>query len=204
MEKIKCVIFDFDETLYSSSNRQGYLDFLKKAVTELGGKTAAEADRLLTQAGFTLTNKPASFNSQLSTFGITREQWDSFKINNCYIADPKGVEILPNELYRELRKKCRLFIVSNEFLQHIEAKAAIYGIDLSVFDIYVSAGGSKKPIYERVMKDCGVTANQVLVIGDRMKVDIEPMLELGGNGALVRDVKEVKDLIGKLLKTLKA
>lgn len=207
IKKIKCIVFDFDETMYYSDNiRQFYIEFIKRTVMTLGNHDETTALQLMEDCGFTLTNKKnKSFNSSLPHFGITKAQWDAYRIDHFFEIDYTKVQIVKNELYQELKQFVNLFIVSNEVKKNVLYKAAHMGIDLSPFkDIYapmpeeINTYPKKYDLYQLIQQQ-GYDFQEMLIIGDRLVVDIEPMISLGGNGILIRNTQEIDFLLKSFL-----
>ena len=205
IKDIKCVILDFDNTMYySTSIRTAHLSYLKLALTSLGRHSNEHADTLMQAVGFTHGNPhlPA-FSANLDTFGITKQQWLDFTAKNFYTLDPEIIQTIPNEYYHKLAKRYPLYIVTNEYKDNIIKKAKLYNIDLSPFKLYCSASAgdspSKKQIYSEIIADLNISPHNTLSIGDRLKVDIDPLLELGGKGILVRNTDELKAALDELL-----
>lgn len=200
---IKCVIFDFDNTMYySDSQLESKLAWLKNAIVQLGGKTHEEAEALMQRTGFTVYNKhQPSFSSHLALFGITMEQWQNYQSETRYFVD--NVQVLPNDYYIALKKKYPLYIVTNSFVHDINIKAEKYGINLAPFKVYGCEHGkqhiNKKETYARISKELNLDTSELLIIGDRLKIDIFPMLEQGGKGILVANTDELKLAVEELL-----
>lgn len=49
-------------------------------------------------------------------------------------------------------------------------------------------------IFERALNAAGVAASQVIVVGDRFEIDLEPILNLGGGAVLVESMEDVYHL----------
>lgn len=206
--EIKVVIFDFDETMYYSEDiRKYYIEFIKKTIMTLGNHTEEEAIRLMNEVGITIENKNApSFNSSLPHFGITREQWDDYRIDHYFEIDYTKAQIVDNDYYKRLAAKYRLYIASNELYKNIIEKADRMGIELTPFyKIYapqieeLNTYPKKSQLYKMIKESEGVDFDQMLVIGDRMKVDILPMVELGGNALFISTPKEIMNFCDEKL-----
>ena len=200
---IKCVIFDFDNTMYYSDTQlEAKLAWLQNAIVTLGGKTQAQAKELMLKTGFTACNPhQPSFSSHLPLFGITMDAWQEYQSETRYFVD--NVQIVPNVYYETLRAKYPLYIVTNSFVHDINIKAEKYGIDFNSFKIYGCEHGkkhmNKKETYAKIAEDLNLSPKNLLIIGDRLKIDIFPLLELDGNGVLVSNTDEVKTVIEELL-----
>lgn len=203
MKDIKCVIFDFDNTMYYSDTQlESKLAWLKNAIVTLGRTTNDEAEELMQRTGFTACNThQPSFSSHLPLFGITMDQWQKYQSETRYFVD--DVQIVPNEYYEKLRSRYPLYIVTNSFVHDIRLKAEKYGIDFGPFKIYGCEHGkehmNKKETYAKISEDLNLSPRNLLIFGDRFKIDINPLLELGGNGILINNTNELKSAIEELL-----
>lgn len=204
-ENIKCIIFDFDATMYYSPTVMvDYVNYIKKTIMTLSSHNERETKKLMKQNGFTLTNKSApSFTSSCGKFGVKKEDWDRYRIDNFVEVDYSKATSISNNFLKALSKKYSLFIVSNEVDKNIKYKAEKLGIDLSYFTAIVGSSPeeilnqktatSKSIKYLDIMKKYNFDISNVLVFGDRLKVDIEPIIELGGSGIQVTHPKEIEE-----------
>jgi FMN phosphatase YigB (HAD superfamily) len=201
--KIKAIVFDFDETLYFSPNtRKLYIRYIKNTVMSLGGHDESRATQLMEELGFTESNKASpSFRASCGHFGITKQQWDRYRIDNFFEIDYENAQTVSLSTLKRLKKTYPLFIASNEVKENVQKKAAKMNIDLSVFDeIYapqkeeINNYIDKKNIYLTIAKKLGIETENLLVVGDRYKVDAEPMLQIGGNAVIIKRPDEIDTL----------
>ena len=87
LKDIKVIIFDFDETLYYSSNiRDYYINYIFntiKTLTKVKDWTDDDILNKMAEIGFTKENKTSpSFTSSCNNFGVEREDWNNYKIDN--------------------------------------------------------------------------------------------------------------------------
>lgn len=87
LKDIKVIIFDFDETLYYSSNiREYYINYIFntiKTLTKVKDWTDEDILNKMAEIGFTKENKTSpSFTSSCNKFGVEREDWNNYKIDN--------------------------------------------------------------------------------------------------------------------------
>jgi len=57
-------------------------------------------------------------------------------------------------------------------------------------------------VYANIAKELNILPSNMLVIGDRLKVDVEPLLELGGSGIIVKHPDEFKIILNEMNKFL--
>ena len=209
LSDIKVIIFDFDETLYYAPDILKYsLEYKKQALIDMGGYTGAEASALLNKYGYTLTNKHAeAFGNNMKNFGIANETWDKYKITNIFLPPKEVVSTLDNGLLAKLAEKFRLYIASRDMYENIVKKSAEYDIDLNNFnaikcpraeDNYFTPD-SKIFYYEQIIAENKIAPQEAIVFGDRFKVDIEPMLNLGGSGILIQNISDLDSALNNLL-----
>ncbi len=201
--KIRAIVFDFDETLYASPNtRKLYIQYIKNTVMTLGGHDESTTLRLMEELGFTENNKASpSFRASCEYFGITKQQWDGYRIDNFFEIDYENAQTVSLATLKQLKRTYPLFIASNEVKENVQIKALKLNIDLSVFDeIYapqkkeINNYMDKKNMYLSVAKKLNIDIKCLLVVGDRYKVDAQPMLELGGNAIIIKRPDEIDTL----------
>ncbi len=201
--KIRAIVFDFDETLYVSPNtRKLYIQYIKNTVMTLGGHSESASKALMEKLGFTESNKASpSFRASCEHFGITKQQWDEYRMDNFFEIDYENAHTVSLATLKRLKKTYPLFIASNEVKENVLKKAVKLNIDLSIFDdIYAPQKSQignymdKKNIYLTIAKKLNINTKNLLVVGDRYKVDAQPMLEIGGNAVIIKHPEEIDTL----------
>lgn len=202
-ENIKVIIFDFDETMYYSSNiKEYYTEYIKstlKALTSYDDETIIST---MQQYGFFAGgNERISFGKNCEKFGVTKEQWNSYRIDNFFQIDYEHAETANNDTYVKLSKTKKLYIVSNEVLENVKYKAEKMNINLDPFIIYaptkqnvLNYQSNKQEIYRKIIEQNNCLPSEVIVLGDRYNVDIKPLEELGGSGILIKHAKEIDEI----------
>jgi len=201
---LKVIIFDFDETMYYSSNiREYYIEYIKTTLKNLTNYSERKILELMNEHGFTSGGETrASFGKNCLKFGVTPEQWNGYRINNFFQIDYKTAEVVDNKVLKELSRKYKLYIVSNEIYENIQFKAEKLGIDLSIFTLLAPKKSEvldnkfvKQEVYEYILNENDIKASQAIVFGDRYHVDIQPLENLGGKGVLVKHPREIENYI---------
>ena len=202
-DKIKVIIFDFDETMYTSSTiKEYYVKYIKQTLTDLTSLSEKEILTLMEKYGFMSNGKERiSFGKNCEKFGVTKEHWNNYRIDNFFQIDYKNAVTSNNEIYEKLSKLKKLFIVSNEVKENLVYKAHMMNIDLKPFTIYaplkkdvLTYKSNKEDCYKKIIEECQVSPDEVLVIGDRYNVDILPLENLGGHGILINNAKQIEDI----------
>lgn len=206
INQLKAIIFDFDETMYSSDTiKEEYQEYIKRTVMSLSNHNEAETMKLMKEYGFLSDgNERVSFGKNCDKFGISKECWDNYRVNNFFKINFNNAKVVNNDLYKELSKICKLYIVSNEIKNNIIFKAEKLNIDLSNFTkIYAPTietmhnYHTKMDNYLNIGEVLSCNSDEMCVIGDRYNVDILPMLEIGGKGLLISNVDEISTFIKK-------
>ena len=210
LSKIKTIIFDFDETMYYSSTvREKYVEYIKKTILTLSSLDEKTADELMAKYGFTADGETrVSFGKNCEKFNVTKQQWDNYRIKNFFQIDYNNACTAPNELYQNLSKHFNLYIVSNEIYDNVLFKAKKLNIDLTPFKKVFAPTlkilnnyCTKSDVYKNIkqIEDCQF--EEIMVVGDRYNVDIQPLEELGGKGLLVKHTDEICDFFVDYLTT---
>lgn len=200
--KIKAIIFDFDETMYFSSNiKEYYVKYINRTLHDLTDFSDDEIVSLMKEYHFYDGGKSrVSFGKNCHHFGVTKEMWNNYRIKNFFQIDYSNAEIVDNCVYEDLAKTMQLFIVSNECYENVLYKAKQLNIDLSQFKkIYapnyenvLSYSSDKMETYKKVLYENNLSIDEVIVIGDRYSVDIEPFEKLGGQGVLIENTAQIE------------
>lgn len=206
INQLKAIIFDFDETMYSSDTiKEEYQEYIKRTVMSLSNHNEAETMKLMKEYGFLSDgNERVSFGKNCEKFGISKKCWDNYRVNNFFKINFNNAKVVNNDLYKELSKICKLYIVSNEIKDNVIFKAEKLNIDLNNFtEIYAPTietmynYHTKKDNYLNIGEVLSCNSDEMCVIGDRYNVDILPMLEIGGKGLLISNVDEISTFIKK-------
>ena len=88
-DKMKVIIFDFDETMYYSPTiREKYVEYIRNTILILNPALKDNVDELMEKYGFTSGGeKRVSFGKNCDKFNITKEQWDNYRIKNFFQID---------------------------------------------------------------------------------------------------------------------
>jgi len=105
-----------------------------------------------------------------------RDAWNS-------VLDP--VTLLPQSLFEGLSQSCRLALLSNTDPIHVEHMEANFPF-MRYFPVrvYSCTAGTSKPdpaIYQRALRDVGVSAHEALYIDDMLE-NVAPAADLGMTG----------------------
>ena len=206
-DEIRVIIFDFDGTLYQTPNYKAeYIRYLLGVIDDLSYSDSVKKNPLkyLEQYGFINDDELPSFTENCEEFfSVYKPELDEYKLTHFYQPDYKNVITMSNEFLRKLQTQSHLVLVSNEVRENIEYKAEKLGIDLSVFDnLYCPSVAfpkchTKYEIYKKIVNNYLADGTEIYAVGDRYKVDIEPLLKLGGAGLLVDDPKEAEKYLSQ-------
>jgi len=209
---VRAVIFDIDGTLYYSS---GYLRHLTGAViealAELMGVDLREAELIFRS----VKDRVKTISTGLKLLGIDRRRFYEVvveRVEPCkYIRPrPELKELLSHLRARGIRVGCH----TNSSRRLAEMVLRCLGLSLEDFDLVITCDDAEpKPSedgYLAAMKILGLRPEEILYVGDRWEVEVEPAKRLGMRTALVspkprgdpdlhlRDVMELLDRLDEL------
>ncbi len=205
---IKVILFDLDGTLYSSTEvQQKFAEAAYHALAKMKSIPVDEAKRLIEETRANLHKQhgfPVPYTLTLKRFGMDIEDWH--RVNIAYF-DPRDYLSRNGELREmlfELRKRCRLAILTNNNeVQAGRILQALHADDLFERVFTYNTFRTMKPnpqFFKKAAKAMGVTPEECLVVGDRYSVDLIPAQNLG------MKIYEVKgpDDITKLVTVLRS
>jgi HAD superfamily hydrolase (TIGR01549 family) len=202
----KAIVFDLDGTLYPRETYiSAYYDFTLHALGELlhyGRKDAEEALRKENISGDPKA-KQGSVSSLMVRLGVPIDFWNKYRDEKFALSRLVSYDPELEEGVRRLGSSYHLAIVTNNTLittKNILAKLGLADADFSLI-ITSDSELSVKPIskcFIHVAERLTISPHAMLSIGDRFKVDIEPLLALGGSGILVSGPKEIPLIVEKL------
>lgn len=182
LKTIKAIIFDFDGTLYNGDVWSGWGEFAVEGVRyALKGAEENYINNLIEENN--LRDNPHTYfiNSLLDKRG--QKRFKRYLKRNVYPLFVNDFQFIDTKFLSNLSKKCKLYIVSlsskKQILYHLKKlKANRYFTKIYMAeDLSIDSG--KKKYYEKIRKQNHLRANELLVIGDHFKSDIQPAQELG-------------------------
>jgi HAD superfamily hydrolase (TIGR01549 family) len=181
-KKIKAIGFDVDGTLYNAP------DAMSVAVAKiLIEKAAAALSRDPDDLAEEYIKRRDEFRSNtktLNSFGLDGEKifqdvWDAIAIEKYVAPDTRLVEMI-----EQLKKKYKLFIITNGTGHQVERKMTYLGLDYKDFDprIYCYDQGWMKPDpqpFLASMESLDMKPVEIVYVGDREDIDIEGAQAVG-------------------------
>lgn len=199
--KIKCFIFDFDDTLYYDVSwknwnkernewvRNHFGNYSDKEFADLLqdiiGKKHIESGQDIIKLFIKTEGSSKSFNDwRYSVSGVMSEE------------KKKGKSVPKSEI-KKFRKQCnrlngKMFIVSNSTLLDIKTFMEYYKMDRTLFDgifvnTYPAEDITKEHIYKEIVDKNKFKPDEVMVIGNSYKADILPAKKLKMHTFLCKD-----------------
>lgn len=194
--EIKVVVWDLDGTLYPS--KKAMTDAFEREsfrqVAKILGISEPEAQRQFVE----LRSELKSNTKTLGKFGIDGRKfftdlWDTFPVEQHIDPNPNFVSLLKNSKLRH-----RILSNSNR-LDQVEKKIGLIGFEPTDFEAIQTSVtlGIEKPdprCFRAVEYEADVAPGAILMVGDRMEVDVLPAQSVGWHGCLVRSADERADL----------
>ena len=192
---IRIIGFDADDTLW---HNESIFDRAQQRYRALLAKyhPAAEVDRVLFKTevrnmplygygvkGFMLSTVETAIELTKGTISA-QEIREIVALGQEMLAHP--VELLPGvaEIVPALARDYRLLLITKGDLHHQERKIAASGLapHFHAIEILSEKDG---PAYSRLLRRHGVAIEEFVMVGNSVKSDIVPVLELGGAGVHV-------------------
>ncbi|MGX8680243.1 MAG: HAD family hydrolase [bacterium] len=203
---VKAIIFDVDGTFYPASFYIGvYYRFLLKAMKHFFRFDEEESRKALDAYGIYPYFDPhaASGTDFMINHGVDVEVWNDYRNRYYRLEDFSHTTIVSHKTLEALYERYDLFIISNNTPAIIADTLDQMQIDPSLFQrIYTSEDltiqgrkQSKDYIYAIIQKDHHYQYGEMLGVGDRYAIDLEPLIHLGGQGLLVDGPEEIDFLL---------
>ncbi len=186
--EIQALILDIDQTIYKS---QSLSDAYNIAMICLIAKkfeiSQSDAEKLFNEKKKRIyeTNKTISSTQVLVGLGIPVEKWIEF---SCLMVDPRKYLKIDFGVIRTLKWLCKnikITVVSNNNLTQLKRTYEALGVSeflVSVKTFSLSTNRRFKPditLYQDAMEYFQVSALNILTVGDREDIDLEPARTLG-------------------------
>lgn len=196
MKNIKAIGFDVDGTLYKTPDAMSLAVgkiLIKKAAEELAKDPDEIAEEYLKRRDEFRSN-----TKTLNSFGLDGEKifqavWDNIAVEKYVVKDEQLAKMIAR-----LKKKYRLFIITNGTSTQVERKLTYLGLDYHDFDprIYCYDQGWVKPEpapFLAAMEGLNLKPEEIVYVGDREDVDIEGARAVGMKTILIGSSKSVAD-----------
>jgi len=184
---IRAIVFDVDGTFYYS---EGYLKHLTRAIIEALAELMGVDLRRAELIFHSIKNRVKTVSMGLKLLGIDRHRFYEVvveRVEPCKYIRPRLElkELLSHLRARSIKVGCH----TNSSRRLTEMVLRCLGLGLEDFDLVITCDDAEpKPSedgYLMAMKILGLRPNEVLYVGDRWEVEVEPAKRLGMKTALV-------------------
>lgn len=205
LQNIKCIIVDFDCTLYNDADlsqmNQFYAEFLFEH------NLIEKSDDVLS----TLKTQYPNFHMVQCIFylarqnGIDDEYIKQWLDNNIYNIMSENIKIVDKDLIEKLCKKYPIYILSDsgqEYLKHyIKEFEYNYNWFAGVIsNDYKSEDMGKSDLIKQIQKSHKLNNDEIIMIGDSQISDIMAADKAGILSCLVKSVDDTENIFSQLLK----
>ena len=183
-QKIKVIVFDFDDTLYTSENVWGNL--YSYTINILEKFLSIDESKRILEESILMSKGKINFNmitSVLQQNGYDAKKFVKNIAQTIYMHTGK-VEVIPNEFLQELSKKYTLYCVSMSDKTYLNYYFDKYKINKTYFKEILSANivakdKTKVPVLKKIIKKEGIFPSELLMVGDSFSHDIMPAIKVG-------------------------
>lgn len=204
IKNIKCVIIDFDMTLYSNGNLKDmnkyYAEFffehnlLKREENAIENLRIKYPNLHTIQCIYLLARENGIDDSE------TRLWLD----NHIYNILSDDIKIVDKSLLEILSKKYYVFILSDSGQGYLKHYFDLFGFDWLWFDgvltnDFKSENMAKTGLMLKIKNDYKLADDEVLMIGDSQRADIDAANAANIESYLVKTVKDTNRILNKLI-----
>lgn len=180
------IIFDLDDTLIQTSASVTPLKFKSALARMIKEGCSIELEESFAEL-MRINEKAAGSKEAFEVFTNRLEiekKYLQIALNEVYHTSLEGIAIPPSKgaikILTELKKENHLALVSMGKFDRQMNKMEKAGIDSPLFyKISILEEGSKRGAYQKLIENLSISPSEVLVIGDRIQVDLAPAKELG-------------------------
>ena len=195
-KSVKAVGFDVDGTLYHAPEAMSVE--VGKILIQKAAEALSQDPDELAEEYLKRRDEYRSNTQTLNSFGLDGERifqdvWDTIAIEKYVIPDKKLVKMIET-----LKKKYKLFIITNGSGSQVERKITYLGLDYHDFDprIYCYDQGWVKPEpapFLAAIESLNLKPEEIVYVGDREDIDIEGAQAIGMKTIFVGGVSEKAD-----------
>lgn len=196
-KSVKAVGFDVDGTLYHAPEAMSVE--VGKILIQKAAEALSQDPDELAEEYLKRRDEYRSNTQTLNSFGLDGERifqdvWDTIAIEKYVIPDKKLVKMIET-----LKKKYKLFIITNGSGSQVERKITYLGLDYHDFDprIYCYEQGWVKPEpapFLAAIESLNLKPEEIVYVGDREDIDIEGAQAIGMKTIFVGGVSEKADV----------
>jgi len=199
---VKIILFDVDGTFYPAIFYiRVYYKFLLDTLYKFEGLKEDKARELLSDYGIYDYFDPEAKSGTdfMVSRGMTLEEWNEYRTKYYVLTGFKNQSHVTMDVLESLAASYPLYIVSNNELNILLDMFNEMDIDPHIFTkMYTSIDMQdhgkklkKDVIFKRVHDETGIDYENMLAVGDRYAIDIEPLISLGGQGIQVDTPEEI-------------
>lgn len=205
LKKIKCIIVDFDSTLYSygDSSSEDYEDYLveKNILPEIPDKYE-KRDYL--KGLYPKYHTIKAIFAYLHDNNIDDAGFREFYNREIWEIRTKDTVFIKPEIIKEISKYYPIYIVSDSSVAYLEYYLGESNIDKNWFsgiysNTYDDETYSKMPVMKIIQNETGVKPNEIIMIGDSEYSDIQPAKLLGFQTQHIKHVSETEKILQDLI-----
>jgi FMN phosphatase YigB (HAD superfamily) len=193
---IRLIVFDLHGTLTNRTSIHPYhIEYRNQYLERLLGHSVPEQFSVGTDEAFELFPTLDKYD-----FYKYRDNDPLFEFERIHLPNPKLAEKL-----MIISKQFHTVLYTDSYLKQIERTLSAIGIDNVFYSIIGMESGYRKvssqfSIYPDLCSSLSIKMENVLIVGDRMDKDINPVLQAGGNGIKIEtsaDIMEALEIINK-------
>lgn len=204
LENIKCIIVDFDLTLYSDANLSDTNKFYANFLFE--HKLYEQTENAIVK----LKELYPNFHMIQCIFHLARQKGidDEYTKNwldkNIYNIMSENIRIVSKSLIEKLCKKYPVYILSDSGQGYLKYYLKKFGYDFDWFagvisNDYKSEDMGKSDLMIKIVNSQNLQTDEVIMIGDSQKADINAADKAGILSYLVRDISDTEKVFQQLL-----
>lgn len=199
------IVFDFDGTIYDISGVREMVFMLEiNFLCEHEGMNEEQARKFLVTNNI-LTRDYSRSKSATECFlrnGINPEEWSAYRTKHFDVSCIDPEKSVTSETLSGFRKFGKVLLLSSNTREIISRIMRRINIWENIFDEIICSDSdgivlpfSKRKAFGKIIRDYNINACDLLSIGDRYHTDIEPVIELGGNGILIKSPSSVQRIL---------
>ena len=136
------------------------------------------------------------------SLGMGLQAWNNYRDTNFHIKIEEE-KIVDKKVLYDITRSFPVFLLTNNTLSEVSALLSQMNISKKIFKKIITADsgeykGDKLEGIKLISKISGIALKNILSVGDKYWVDIEPFIKIGGNGFLVKNPEDIKDLWERL------
>jgi len=204
LQKIKCVVIDFDNTLYSGGDWTEEDAFYDKFLEREKFLPEGKRNVAYVMSLYPKYHSLQAIYAYMQDNGLDDRIFEKFEATQIYDFVNKDTVFIEPSILSELSKYYKLYLLSDSSKEYLAKHMKTGGIDQKNFvkvmsNQYTPGDLTKLPMMKQILQETKLNPDEIVMVGDSELCDKEPAEKLGFQTYVVDNVFDTSNFFEKLI-----